>query len=212
MGTGDSGGPGASPVAASIDVQSSGCFGSGSPCFPSPLHAPDTQPRSRHRAPTLCRRRVEHPEPQTREHGSFEPADDEHRADDLVQDAWVAALSKEPSSIRRLGGWLAAAVRRRPSHDIVNSRRRAEDATGSVLHHGASTDGRASTESIPRPIGFHESSPLSIVVRTPLVLTCTLRKTCAPGGISGTVDPARSPRQPGDTTRILCTSMRSPCT
>ncbi|MEM9695923.1 MAG: sigma factor, partial [Myxococcota bacterium] len=35
---------------------------------------------------------------------------DENHASDLVQDAWLSALTKEGGPIRRLGAWLSVAV------------------------------------------------------------------------------------------------------
>ncbi|MEM6673967.1 MAG: sigma-70 family RNA polymerase sigma factor [Planctomycetota bacterium] len=51
---------------------------------------------------------------------------DEHRASDLVQDAWVSALSRRGTPVRRLSAWLSAVVRRSTVRDASEARRRAD--------------------------------------------------------------------------------------
>ncbi|MEM1451439.1 MAG: sigma-70 family RNA polymerase sigma factor [Planctomycetota bacterium] len=51
---------------------------------------------------------------------------DESSAGDLVQDAWVSALSNTGTPIRRLGAWLTVAVRRSSSRAARERRRRAD--------------------------------------------------------------------------------------
>ncbi|MEM9379742.1 MAG: sigma-70 family RNA polymerase sigma factor [Planctomycetota bacterium] len=51
---------------------------------------------------------------------------DENHASDLVQDAWLSALTKEGGPIRRLGAWLSVAVQRGTSRTARDAQRRAD--------------------------------------------------------------------------------------